>query len=1021
MAVGDGHSAPRMNFGLLGPLEVRCDGALMPVAAGKQRALLAALLLDGGQLVGLDQLVDVLWSDRPPPSARVTLQNHVMRLRQSLGSAGRARIATESGGYRIQVAAAELDVWRFEALLRQAREAGGAGSWLVAAQTAKAAIGLWRGEPLADVSSETLALREVPRLAELRLQALELRIDADLRCGAHDRVIGDLRKLITTHPLRERLHGLLMQALYLDGRQGEALGAYRQVRTLLVAELGTEPGAELRLLQQQILSCDPALGDSRPGAIDGSRPGAIDGSDHGRPAVPRQLPGTVRHFTGRSAELARLTGLLQRPGGSPSVVISAVGGTAGVGKTALAVHWANQVADQFPDGQLYVNLRGYDPGQPVAANDALARFLRALGLPDASIPAEPDDRAARYQSLLAGRRILVLLDNASSAAQLRPLLPLSPACAAIVTSRDTLAGLVARDGAQRLDLDLLPAADAVRLLSVLIGDRAEVDPAATTALAEYCARLPLALRVAAELAVSRPEVPLGQLVAELAGAPDRLDLLDAGGDQETAVRAVFSWSYRHLPAAAALMFRLMGLHPGPSADVYAAAALTASSAGLAARSLGTLARAHLVQLAGTDRYSLHDLLRDYARELAVAFDAEAERRAALVRLFDYYLATAAAAMDTLYPAERHRRPAVPALTDPVPSVADPASALAWLDGQRANLIAVASSAAGQGWPGYATRLSALLFRYLDAGSHYAQARTLHTCARRAAQHAGDPRAEAVTLTGLGVLDWRQGRYAESVGHHQRALTLYQETGDLAGEAASQGNLGLVEYRQGRYDQAMVHFRAALKLYRGLSNRNGEARALNSLGDVRWRRGGYAEAENYYQQALVLHRETGHRPGEADALTGLGDVGRLTGSLDRASASYQQALTVSEDSGNREGAARALTGLGAVAQRQGRYQEAAGHFGQALARYREIGNQFGETEVFNGLGELHLCEGATDRASTSYAAALAFAIRTGDTYQQARAHDGLGNCCATVDPGQAEIHWGRALSLYAGLGISPEPQ
>lgn len=476
-----------------------------------------------------------------------------------------------------------------------------------------------------------------------------------------------------------------------------------------------------------------------------------------------------------------------------------------------------------------------------------------------------------------------------------------------MTSRDALAGLVARDGAQRLDVDLLPIADAVKLLHALIGVRAKADPAATVALAEYCARLPLALRVAAELAVSRPDVPLARLVTELADGPGRLDLLDAGGDEETAVRAVFSWSYRHLPAAAARMFRLIGLHPGPLVDAYAAAALTASSADEAARRLDTLARAHLVLPAGPDWYSLHDLLRDYARELAAATDTEAERQAALARLFDYCLSTAAAAMDTLYPAERHRRPAVPALADPVPQLTDPANAQAWLDGQRANLIAVARYAARECWPTHAIRLSAVMFRYLDAGGHYAQARTLHTCARRAAQQAGDQAAEAVTLTGLGVVDWRQGRYPQAAGHHRRALTLYQETGDLAGEAACQGNLGLVELRQGRYDQAMAHFLAALKLYRELNNRNGEARALNSLGDVRRRRGRHAEAQKYYQRALILHRETGHRPGEADALTGLGDVCRQTGSLDQASDYYQQALTLSEASGNREGAGRRVDG------------------------------------------------------------------------------------------------------------------
>jgi DNA-binding SARP family transcriptional activator len=609
-----------MEFCLIGPLTVRCDGAAVPVAPGKQRAVLAALLLDAGRVVPVDELAEALWGPEPPASARVTVQNYVMRLRKALGDAGRDLITTQPGGYLISVPPpGEVDVARFAALVCAARSAARAGAWDAAAAGSRAALALWRGEPLSDVGSEALARREVPRLAELRLQALEARIEADLQAGRQAEAIAEAQALAAEHPLRERLHALLMLALHRDGRSGEALAAYQQARRVLVAELGAEPGTGLRKLHQQILAADPLLAGSRPGrraagapesgprpegagtgpggvGAGGVGPGGVrPGAGGAGPVVPRQLPGAVPQFAGRAAELAALTALLDRAGGraGETMVISAISGTAGVGKTALAVRWAHQVADRFPDGQLYVNLRGYDPDQPVSAADALAGFLSALGVAGPDIPAGADERAGRYRSLLAGRRMLVVLDNAREVEQVRLLLPGASDCVVVVTSRDSLAGLVARHGASRLELGLLPIDDAVALLRALIGGRADADPCAAAALAARCARLPLALRVAAELTAALPGSSLGELVCELAGQ-QRLDLLDAGGDPRTAVRAVFSWSCRYLDADAARAFRLLGLHPGPDFDLYAAAAMIAANAETAARLLGQLARAHLI-------------------------------------------------------------------------------------------------------------------------------------------------------------------------------------------------------------------------------------------------------------------------------------------------------------------------------------------------------------------------------------------------------------------------------------------
>jgi tetratricopeptide (TPR) repeat protein len=467
-------------------------------------------------------------------------------------------------------------------------------------------------------------------------------------------------------------------------------------------------------------------------------------------------------------------------------MVSAVAGTAGVGKTALAVRWAHRVRDTFPAGQLYVNLRGYDPGEPLAAADALAGFLRALGLAGQDVPADTAERAARYRSLLDGRRMLILLDNASSVEQVRPLLPGTSSCFVVVTSRDSLAGLVARDGAQRLDLDPMPPAEAITLLRVLIGARVRADLTSAATLAAQCARLPLALRVAAEYAVSRPALTLAQLTTELAAERRRLDLLDAGGDPRTAVRAVFSWSYRHLPPAVARAFRLAGLHPAPDLGLGAAAALFDTSAGQAGELLGQLRGAHLVHPCGAGRYGMHDLLRAYSAHLT---NAPQERTRALTRLLDYYLAASASAADVLFPAERHRRPLVPRVPPAGPHLSGPAEARTWLDNERTAVQAVVSHAAGHGWPRHAVLLSALVARYLETGGHYTEAVTIHTQARRAARQAGDRGGEAHALNNLGIVSGRLGRYAEGACYLRRSLALFRETGDHVGAARPWAILG----------------------------------------------------------------------------------------------------------------------------------------------------------------------------------------------------------------------------------------
>jgi DNA-binding SARP family transcriptional activator/tetratricopeptide (TPR) repeat protein len=1004
----------RIEFRILGPIEAWCDGVVLPISSGRQRTVLAMLLLRANRVVTVDDLAEALWGSALPPTARVTVQNYVKRLRDALGAAG-TRIVTQPPGYLMRVATGELDAASFEVSLDAARKAAAAGAWEMAGPQARAALSLWRGDPLTGVPSQYLALHEVPRLAELREQAAEIGIEAALRLGRAASVTGELRRLVAAEPLRERLSVLLMAALYEDGRQAEALTVYQQARDTLIGELGVEPGQELRDTHQRILAGGQALPPREIPVVPTTAQAPASPQPQPQPR-PRQLPAAVGCFTGRAPELAALNSLL---GPRDTMPIPAICGTGGAGKTALAVQWAHQAAGRFPDGQLYVNLRGYDCDQPVSAAEALAGFLRALGVPGQDIPDQLQDRARLYRSRLAGLRVLVLLDNASGSEQVRPLLPGDPGCMAVVTSRDALAGLVAVDGARRLDLDVLPLPDAIALLTSLIGPRAGQDPGVVADLAGLCARLPLALRIAAELAAARPSVQLADLVAELAAG--RLDGLD-GGEDRADVRAVLSWSFRRLPGDVATAFTLIGLHPGADFDVYAAAALAGITAGPGARTLSRLHRASLVQAAGAGRYSMHDLLRAYAREQAATRDTGRHGRQALTRLFDYYLGTAAAAMDILFPAEAQLRPRAAATSAAAPDMPDEAAAHAWLDAERANLVAAVRHCAAHDWPGHATGLAGTLFRYLMVGSHLPEAHTIYLHVLQAARLAGDLAAEADALTSLGGTEMMRGHFRDAGGHYRAALECYQRCGHREGEARVLRNLGMTEYQLHNCRSAVGYHRQAIAAYSDVGDSLGAARALVTLAEAETELGSYDQASEHLYRALPVVREASDHLREAEALELIGWLSLRRGQLTEAAASFGQVLEIYRRIDYPTGMADALRSLGEVSLRGGEYQRAIDYLRQALAMFRKTGHQHGENKTLRTLAEALHGTGQPADARVELTAALRLAAEAGNTYELASLHRDLAeshHSCGQDE--QARRHWQQALTIYTELGAAEADQ
>jgi DNA-binding SARP family transcriptional activator len=943
-----------VRFRILGPLEVWTGQDWSGIGAPKWRALLAALLLNQGQAVSTDRLIAELWGDDPPDRAANLVSVYVLRLRRVLGDPEGRVLTTRAPGYQLLLQPGDLDAASFETLAARGRRALADGDPRGAVEALAEALGLWRGRALADVPSSALVTAEADRLEESRLTALELRIEADMGCGLHAQVVPELRRLLSDQPLREGLWALLIRALAGAGRHAEALAAYGQAREVISDELGVDPGPELQRLYQALLAADAATpvaeGARREPAAAGpvrvSVPAAREPADAAarRPGpgssrrAPAQLPADVADFTGREAHLEQLRAVLSeaRTRDNPAVAVAVVAGAPGLGKTALAIHAGHALRREFPDGQLYVSLHG-GSDQPVPTDDVLARFLRDLGVDGSRVPADAEERAAMYRTRLAERQMLIVLDDARDAAQVRPLLPGTGSCAVIVTSRHRRSDLV---GSRLIDLDVLGEAEAAELFARIIGpERVAAEPAAVRDVLGMCAGLPLAIRIAGARLAARRGWSVRTLADRLADQQRRIDELTTG---DLAVRACFQVSFDALPGRAAgagvdpaHVFRMLGVWPGPSIGLRAAAALVGEPEGPVADALEVLVDAHLLESPAPDRYAFHDLLRAYAVERSQAEEPGQVIDEAINRLLDWYLHTADAAAGVIQP-HAERVPLTPMAPGAEPlAFGTTEQALGWFELERANLVAATIEAAARGRHDVAWKLPVTAMYFFMLHGYHADWMTTHRVALSSAQRLADQKGEAWVLNNLGALHGEQ-HADDAVGYFERALAIYRAVGDRRGQAQAANNLAFSYRFLERYEEAVTALLDALELQRQVGRRYGEGVALCNLGEAYLELGRHSEAIARSQEALAVVREIGSTRMEGYALYNLGRANLDLGQSAEAASLLEQALTIHRAVGDRTGEAQDLRHIGIAQVRAGRVAEARGTWIRARSLYQGLG-------------------------------------------------------------------------------------
>lgn len=999
-----------MELRLLGGIEaVAGDGRPLDLGPARQRSVLAALLLDAGRAVSTDQLIDRVWGHAPPQRARETLYSYLSRLRRTLPG-GPATLVRGADGYELAVAAQAVDVHRFRLLLARGREAeddaGAAGPF-------REALALWRGEPFPGVDTPWFNAARTA-LGKERLAAELDCADVRLRLGDHAALLTALAERTAAHPLDERLAAQYMTALYRCGRSADALAHYRHVRGLLAEELGIDPGRPLQLLHQAVLSADPALSLPESARLTGAdRTAAARSPAPARPAPPAgwsvqcQLPPAVRGFAGRTDLVTRLTQLLEARDAAPVVV----SGSPGVGKTALAVHLAHRLRPAFPDGQWYVSLQGTRE-RPRDPADVLAGLLRISGEDAAAIPESPEDRAGAFRGRVADRRVLLVLDDAADAAQVRPLLPGTAGVAVLVTSRSDLRGLTASHAAHPVPLDVLLPGEAHDLLAGVLGERrVAAEPAAAARLAELCARLPLALRIGAANLAARPGRSLREYADELTG-DGRLAKLSIAGDREAAVRTAFDHSYAALEPTAARLFGLLGLHPGPDFTAAAAAALLDCPPAGAAEPLDRLATAGLVQHTGADRYQFHDLLRLYAAERAAA---DPDRQAAWRRLCDWYLATAdaATAFDFTGMAQLPRARGTSGRFRAGPQ------ALAWLDAERANLVAVVARAAAAGPAEIAWQLADQLRMFFYYCGHLPEWEATATAGLRAAEDRGEVQARGAMYHSLGLLRQSTGDSDASLDALHRALDDYRASGLATGETAILSNLAVHAGRRGEMRLALRWQEAGIEVLRGIDKPVQLGTSLNTLGLIHTYLGQFGRGLDRTTESIEICRRQGQPARTISPLINRALTHGQLGRYEEALADAAEALRLCGEHRARWHDASAHGALAGAHLGLGRLDLAETHAEQALRAAREVGDPGEEADALISLAHLHRLHGRRTPAADHLAAALAITRRCGFRHQEAEAHAALARVhLAAGDAATAADHAELALTTARDLGLPP---
>ncbi|POX39268.1 AfsR family transcriptional regulator [Streptomyces sp. Ru73] len=953
----------QLRFTVLGPVRAWRGGT--PLAAGtpQQRALLAALLLRGGRTATAAELVDAIWGETPPHAALAALRTYASRLRKALGADADA-LVSESGGYALQPGrpgALDLDLTRAEGYAAEAEKARASGDRCRARDLLDSALSLWNGEPLASVPGP-YAENQRTRLEEWRLSLTEARLDLDLELGNHAEAVSELTALTAAHPLRERLRELLMLALYRSGRQAEALAVYADTRRLLDTELGVDPCASLAELHQRILRADAALEAPSPPPEEQTGTG---------PAVlrPQQLPASVADFTGRASFVAELSEQLATAEGS-IMAVSALTGIGGVGKTTLAVHVAHAAREHFPDGQLYVDLQGagHTPAEPEAV---LGAFLRALGTPDSSIPDGTEERSALYRSLLAGRRVLALLDNARDAAQVRPLLPGTEGCAALITSR---ARMIDLPGAHLIDLDVMSPEEALTLFTRIVGEeRVAAERKAAMDVVGACGFLPLAIRIAASRLAARRTWTVSVLARKLADERRRLDELRAG---DLAVKATFELGYGQLEPVQARAFRLLGLADGPDISLAAAAALLDMDVDAAEDLIESLVDASLLESAAPGRYRFHDLVRLYARACAERDEhPPSERAAALSRLLDFYLASAARMYALERPGDRlvdHME----ATHYPGLAFEDRAVALEWLFSEARCLLACAQQSTGADTVRRAADLLLLTKDLAESGADARQHDQANMTVLAAARELGDRHAEARIHTSLAYIRTLAGRLDDADDHARSAMLLGLAIEDPISSSYAPNDRGIIAGAQGRHDDAEAYLSQALVAFRDDRNQQSEASALCNLSRVHLDTGRVDSAIGLAEDGVAIYRRIGATRRLANGMYALALAFTAAGRLDDAAQQLNAALTIFQDSRQPFWEGMTYFRLAEVDLAAQRPARAANYAEQALTALRGVGGELWRATALTTLGRALSQVGHTGRARVCWQEALAVYERLG---------------------------------------------